>query len=164
MLIRALKSNEVFLHRETRLRALQQAPDAFGQSFDDVACRPISFWVEQTEAVTAPGRNIMFLAREGDAVLGMIYGLRDPTDVRAGRLGGMWVDPLCRCEGVGNALLEAVISWALAQNMTCLGLWVSVPNVTAISFYRLAGFSETDKQGFLNEDRCIQTIEMIYNL
>jgi hypothetical protein len=40
MHVRRLEPHEVSLHRELRLRALQEAPDSFGETFADVVARP----------------------------------------------------------------------------------------------------------------------------
>jgi len=68
--LRRLASHEVAPHRDLRLRALRDAPDSFGETFAAAAVRPISYWEELTRSVTEPGRDVMFLACEGDDVLG----------------------------------------------------------------------------------------------
>jgi hypothetical protein len=52
MHLRRLEPHEVGLHRELRLRALQDAPDSFGETFADVAARPSSYWEDLTRSVT----------------------------------------------------------------------------------------------------------------
>ncbi len=64
MRVRTLEAHEVALHRDVRLRALQEAPDAFGESFADAAARPMSYWDDLTRSVTEPGRHVMFLVCE----------------------------------------------------------------------------------------------------
>jgi RimJ/RimL family protein N-acetyltransferase len=161
MMIRALKSSEVTVHRDVRLRALRESPKAFGQTFDEVDCEPISYWENQTEAVTALGRNVMFLACEGQDVGGMIYGLRDPQDKNSGRIGGMWVAASLRRQGIGRDLLEAVLDWAEGHDLHQVCLWVSIKNTAAINLYRKADFSETGEAATLNKSSAIQTIEMV---
>ena len=55
MHLRRLESYEVDLHREIRLRALQGAPDSFGESYAEVAAMPVSYWQNLTRSVTEPG-------------------------------------------------------------------------------------------------------------
>src|SRR5262249_25375605 len=104
-LTRRLASHEVDLPPALRLRALRDAPDSFGETFAAAAVRPISYWEELTRSVTEPGGDVMFLAYEGDDVLGSAYGLLDRARTDAGRVGGMWVGPDWRRRGVGRALL-----------------------------------------------------------
>ncbi len=88
--IRVLKSHEVDLHRELRLRALRDSPDSFGETSADAAARPAPYWEELTRSVTEPGRHVMFLAYEGERdVLGSTYGLLDQARAGRGRVGGM---------------------------------------------------------------------------
>ena len=121
MHIRKLESHELNLHRGLRLRALRDSPDSFGETFADVVARPTSYWEDLTRSVTEPERHVMFLACEGEHVLGSTYGLLDREQSEAGRVGGMWVDPAWRRRGIGRALLQEVFGWARARGLSCLG-------------------------------------------
>jgi len=121
MHLRRLEPHEVSLHRELRLRALQEAPDSFGETFADVAARPLPYWEDLTRSVTESGRHVMFLAYEGNDVVGSTYGLVDQEN-EAGRVGGMWVEPAWRRRGVGRALLQEVLSRARQHMLRRLGL------------------------------------------
>jgi GNAT superfamily N-acetyltransferase len=100
-----------------RVIALSDAPDSFGETFTDAEVRPISYWEELTRSVTEPGRDVMFLACEGNDVLGSAYGLLDRACSDAGRVGGMWVGRTWRRRGVGRALLQEVISWGRERGL-----------------------------------------------
>ncbi len=164
MKIRSITANEVSVLRDTRLRALRDSPDAFGENFEAIAGRPTSYWNDQSAAVTEPHRNVLFLAFEGGDTLGMIYGLRDPEDKTAGRITGMWVDPSRRRSGIGRALLQAVLDWAITEEFKTVGLWVAVDNQSAIDLYRQAGFVVTEARGRLNEHLAIETLKMVFEL
>ena len=110
MHLRKLESHEVSLHRELRLRALQEAPASFGETFADVVVRPSSYWEDLTRSVTESGGHVMFLASEGDDVVGSTYGLLDRDQSEVGRVGGMWVDPAWRRREIGRALLQEIFS------------------------------------------------------
>jgi ribosomal protein S18 acetylase RimI-like enzyme len=142
-MIRRLEPHEVALHRSVRLRALDDAPDSFGDRFDDISARPPAYWDELTRSVTDPQRHVMFLACSGTAVCGAVYGLVDDHHPDAGRVGGMWVAPESRCRGLGAALLDAVIGWARARGFTRLELSAPSHSPAALALYRRAGFSAT---------------------
>src|SRR5262245_9969845 len=99
MLVRALRPDEIDLHRTVRLDALQDSPASFGEAFADVAARPTAYWEELTRSVTDPERHVMFLACDGGEVLGCVYGLMDRDHEGHGRVGGMWVAPSARRRG-----------------------------------------------------------------
>jgi GNAT superfamily N-acetyltransferase len=150
----------VSLHRQLRLRALQEAPESFGETFADVAARPSSYWEDLTRSVTEPERHVMFLAYEGVDVLGSTYGLRDRDQSEVGRVGGMWVDPAWRRRGVGHALLQEVFGWAREHGLRRLRLWAPAHGVAALSLYRQAGFRETGQHRPLPTNPSLQIVEM----
>ena len=141
--IRRLEPHEFDLHRDVRLRALRDAPDAFGETIAEVEAQPASYWEDLTRSVTEPGRHVMFLACDGDAVCGSVYGLIDREREGAARVGGTWVAPSHRRQGVGRALLDAVISWARERGFGSVRLWAPEASAAAMALYRRAGFSST---------------------
>ncbi|HJY76068.1 MAG TPA: GNAT family N-acetyltransferase [Burkholderiales bacterium] len=126
----------------------------------EVEARPASYWEELTRSVTEPGRHVMFVACEGDAVRGSIYGLRDAEGSAAGRVGGSWVEPPYRRRGIGNALLRAVISWARVERLELLRLWAPAASAGALAFYRQAGFSETGQRRPLPTNAALEVVEL----
>lgn len=164
MQIRTLLPPEIQLHREVRLRALQDAPNSFGEKLEDAKSRPLSYWEDLTRAVTAPGRNVMFLACEEQTVHGMIYGLLDGERHDGGRVGGMWVERAWRRQGFGRAMLDAVIAWAGERNLNRIGLWAPTHSSAAMALYRQAGFHEIGLRRPLPHNPELQIIEMVCEL
>ena len=160
MYLRRLQPHEVSLHRELRLRALQEAPDSFGEPFADVAARPSSYWEDLTRSVTESGRQVMVLAYERIDVLGSAYGLRDRDRSEMGRVGGMWVEPAWRRRGVGRALLKEVFRWAREHGLKRLALWAPSHSPAALALYGQAGFRETGIHRPLPTNPALQILEM----
>lgn len=102
----------------------------------------------------------MFVACEGEAVCGSIYGLRDPERSAGGRVGGSWVEPSYRRRGIGDELLQAVISWARAERFESLRLWAPAASAAALAFYRQAGFSETGQRRPLPANAALEIVEL----
>ena len=94
----------------------------------------------------------------------MIYGLRDPEDKIAGRIGGMWVKPSYRAMGLGRDLLAALLSWGTKQRLDLMALWVSKENFPALELYRKSGFICKARTGLLRNGSKIQTVEMVRSL
>lgn len=161
MRLRKLQPHESSLLRELRLRALQDAPDSFRDTYADAAAQPPSYWKDLARSVTEPGRNAMFLACEvDDEPIGSAFALVDRARSRTGRVGGMWVDPRWRRQGIGNALLQAVIAWARERGFERLVLWCVASAVGPGALYRKAGFRETGIQQQLSEDLPLRVVEM----
>ena len=164
MQLRTLELHEVSLHRELRLRALRDAPDSFGETFAEVAARPLSYWENLTRSVTEPGRHVMFLACEGKVACGSTYGLLDRERSDAGRVGGMWVASSWRRQGIGQTLLQAVFAWARDRKLARLGLWAPARSSAAVALYRQAGFHKTGNRRSLPSETVIEIVEMACQL
>lgn len=160
MRIRKLESHEIALHRELRLRALRDSPESFADTAEEVEQRPSSYWEDLTRSVTEPDRHIMFLAYDGDAVVGSIYGLRDRERRDVARMGGTWVAPSHRRRGVGRELLEAVVSWAREHGFSRLALWAPSANAAALALYRQAGFKNTGRRRPLRNNSPREAVEL----
>lgn len=160
MKIRALEPHEISFHRQLRLRVLNDAPDSFAETAAEAEARPLSYWEELTRSVTEPNRHVMFVAFEGDVILGTTYGLIDHESSDAGRVGGMWVAPSQRRRGVGRALVAAVLAWARGRGLKRVGLWAPAAETAAVALYSRAGFKETGRQGPLPANAALRIIEM----
>jgi GNAT superfamily N-acetyltransferase len=160
MNIRSLQPDEVSLHRELILRALRDSPDSFGHTLAEAEAQPLSYWQTLTRSVTEPDRHVMFVACVDETVCGSIYGLLHRERLEAGRVGGMWVDPAWRRQGIGRALLQAVFAWAHQRNLKQLGLWAPAHSVAAVGLYRQAGFRETGHRRPLPSNSSLQILEM----
>lgn len=147
--VRRAISGEWELVRELRLRALADAPDAFGSTFErerSVGRREWIAWVEGWEGAT----NAMFVAERGDRWIGMAVGSRTGEEDHA-HLYGMWVDPTWRGTGVGARLVEGVLRWARSWGARWVGLGVTETNDGAVGFYEHLGFVDTGERYPLRE-------------
>lgn len=118
--------------RNLRLRALREAPAAFGSRYDDWARAPESRWRDRLAAVPF---NVV-ARRDGDDV-GMASGTIG--DDAGTELISMWVDPVARGSGAAAALIGAVVEWAGEAGRTTY-LMVRSDNARAIAAYARAGF------------------------
>ncbi len=78
------------------------------------------------------------VAEQDGRLVGMVGGdLR--ADKSAVHLVALWVEPAARGRGVGRALVDALVDWALERNAARVELWV-VDDNPAASVYAAAGF------------------------
>ena len=132
MEIQRLGPDEWETFRELRLRALREAPYAFGSRFNDWVQAPESRWRERLTGVP-----LNLVARRADELLGMASGSLNGDD--EAWLISMWVDPAARGSEVAAALIGAVVEWASAAGRSTY-LMVRSDNARAIAAYARAGF------------------------
>jgi GNAT superfamily N-acetyltransferase len=124
--------------RAIRLRALQDAPDAFSSTLEEAAARPPDDWSRQLLELPT------FLAVSNGLDVGMVRCARDGTSIGTAWLISMWVAPEVRRKGVGAALVDAVIAWARSNDVTRLLLDVADQNTSAIALYARKGFARNE--------------------
>ncbi len=126
--------------RDVRLRALEDAPEAFGASLADWsgAGDTAERWRGRLDDVAAN-----FVAYLDDQPVGQVSGAQwddgDQVD-----LISMWVAPEARGLGVGDALVEAVARWGTEVGARSVALMVKVDNDPAIGLYKRHGYRRTD--------------------
>jgi ribosomal protein S18 acetylase RimI-like enzyme len=138
MRIRRLAVPDVAAYRAVRLRALREHPDAFTSSYEEDAVLP----QQVAEARLASSSFAAWGAFEAEALLGIV-GLdreRRAKSRHKGTVIGMYVAPEGRGQGVGRALLDAVVSHARETGLQSLVLTVTEGNVAAQRLYEAAGF------------------------
>ena len=136
MPVRRLTPADATLYRSLRLRALRDHPDAFTSSYEDDRDQPLegaaarlaghAFWgaYERAELV-----GIVGLEREGRA-----------KNRHKATVVGMYVAPESAGQGVGRALMEALVAHARAEGIASLVLTVTAGNAHAQRLYERAGF------------------------
>jgi ribosomal protein S18 acetylase RimI-like enzyme len=133
--IRRLMPADARLYREIRLEALQQAPEAFGSTFEQECSQSLA---QFEEALTKA--DVFGAFRETD-LLGMAGYLTQAGAKQAhkGLLWGMYVRSIARGTGVAKHLVEAVLGHA-RERVELVQLAVVSENEGAQRLYRSCGF------------------------
>jgi GNAT superfamily N-acetyltransferase len=136
--VRRIQPADWRLLREMRLASLQDAPEAFGQRYENAASEPESEWRSAARASSTGDRRAWFIARAGEVDAGLVQARRrPPADCL---VFSMWVAPPGRGGGVGRALISAVADWARGWGGARIVLWVFGANEGAFRFYERLGF------------------------
>ena len=160
MEVRLLTADDAPAFQALRLRALREHPDAFAASVEDAQQEPL----DQVALQLRDGPPLQFAlgAFASDTLVGHTHLARYPgAKLRhKARIGGMYVAPEVRGQGVGAALLEAAIAQAEGLGgIEALTLAVTVGNTVARRLYRAAGFVP-----FGVEPRFIRVDEHYYDI
>ena len=141
-LVRRLRPEEWRELRALRLRALADAPDAFGAILAEEAIEPDASWQHRA---SSPDR-VVIVAEVSGRFVGMASGGRAPFDEPAAGLYSMWVEPAVRGTGVADAIVAAVVEWAREAGYPVLGLGVTTSNARATAFYQRQGFVDSGQR------------------
>lgn len=142
-----MQPDDVDRVRAARLRALADAPDAFGTTLAEDQARPLPEWRARLESSGAA----TYLATRDGHDIGMATGVG--VDDTTAALCGMWVAGESRGSGAADALVHAVIAWARARGCRRVILEVADENARAVQFYARMGFEPTGGTGSLPPPR-----------
>jgi GNAT superfamily N-acetyltransferase len=124
--------------RELRLAALEEDPEAFSTRLADWTGTGDTEERWRWRLATVPYNLIAYA--DGEPV--GIVSATSPVD-RAVTLISMWVAPIARGRGAGDALIQAVLSWARTVGASRVELAVRSANERAISLYVRNGFVDS---------------------
>jgi ribosomal protein S18 acetylase RimI-like enzyme len=156
--LRRVEGGEVALFRSVRLAALQDAPNAFGETLED-AVR--SDWSARVNP--APDRVIYIAVADADPV-GMVFAKCGTGPREAAFIGGMWVHPRYRRRGVGSRLLETAMSFLRLSAQERVALWVMAANADVLRFYESAGFRRTGATSTLRPGSDVPIVQLLRDL
>jgi len=160
MRIREATEDEWERIRDVRLRALRDAPDAYGSTFDREATAVEGDWRSWITGWEGADRQVLFVAEEGDAWRGLALGVRWREHPDPANLYAMWVAPQARRAGVGRALVEAVCAWAEEEGASTVHLCVTDSNEGAAAMYQRCGFVPTGERSALREGSPLEAVHL----
>jgi GNAT superfamily N-acetyltransferase len=156
VLIRPLAVEDVELFRSLRLAALQDSPDAFGETWESARA---SDWSARTASGAACTDRGVFVALAGEEAVGMVF-VRSGTPPAPAFLGGMWVHPQFRRHGVGRALVLRGLAFLRALGQHRVSLWVTEGHSDVLRFYRALGFHESGASASLRAGSSLTITEL----
>ncbi|MCC2632512.1 MAG: family N-acetyltransferase [Ramlibacter sp.] len=136
MLVRMLGPADATLYRSLRLRALREHPDAFTSSYEQDREQPVEAAARRLAAHPFWGA---YHHAELYGFVGLERELR-PKNRHKATVMGMYVAPEVGGQGVGRALLDALIAHARLNGLESLVLTVTDGNERATRLYEAAGF------------------------
>ena len=162
--IRRIGAGEWLELRDLRLRALNDAPDAFTATYQEESNDADAHWSEWATALAEGGSSFGLVAESGGRWIGMAVG--GPHRDFAGEAGlfAMWVDPSARGLGVARALVEGVAAWARTEAFPVIRLRVTVSNDAAVRLYVRCGFSDAGLRLPLRDGSDVMTMSMTMDL
>ena len=144
------------LFKAVRLRALEEAPYAFGSTYAREAALSDAEWRARLKRWDGVG-GVGYLAVESGAACGIAGALVDPAEPARVELVSVWTAPTHRRKGIGRRLTNEVLAWALSREIGEVVLKVTNVNAAAIGLYERLGFQRTGRVGpFANDPRLVE--------
>jgi GNAT superfamily N-acetyltransferase len=142
VLVRGTVADDWQALRDIRLEALQDAPTAFGSTYERETERGEAHWRDR---IARGGTFLAFVPEvTSSEPAGLIGGYQeDPVTVE---LVSMYVRPRARGRSVGEALVATVIAWARNKSAAEVRLWVTETNAPARALYERCGFAPTGER------------------
>jgi ribosomal protein S18 acetylase RimI-like enzyme len=157
--IRPITPLDAFVFKAVRLRALQDAPHAFGSTYTKESQFADSEWLARIERMNGK-RGVGFLAMDGETACGIAGSFLEENDSTRAQLISMWTAPTHRQQGIGRLLINKILNWAHLRNAHTLLLMVTSHNEPAIRFYEGLGFTRTGRTEPYPNDRAVIEYEM----
>ena len=165
--LRRIRSDEGLKLRSLRLRALADAPMAFGSTVTREESFSENVWHERAAGGASGADRVTFIIERAGEWLGLASGIaKDPSNTAdpGPFLVGMFVDSAERGHGLGAALVEAVAGWARSRGAGRLYLWVTSTNAPAIALYSKCEFRRTGDTQPLPHSPSVTEIQMVRDL
>lgn len=159
--LRVAASADWPLYRAVRLRALQDAPDAFGSSHAAEAARADAHWADRVAAAHGSGQDRLLLALRAQAVCGLVWCKLSAAEPGRADLFQMWVEPAARGLGIGGAMLDDVLAWAGRAGASRICLGVTTTNGAAMRLYQRRGFRPAGPTAPLREGSSLRVQPMV---
>ena len=145
--------------RDVRLSALADSPDAFGSTLEREQAFGDTEWQEWARDAAAGTAEILVLAWLETEPVGIVGAFAEEGRDHI-HLIAMWVAPQARRAGVGRALIDAVVAWAVEIGAPAVRLDVADDNVDARHLYDASGFSSTGRTKQYEDRPHLTTIEL----
>ena len=118
----------------------------------EVSAEPLSRVLERV--VADETRGFILLARDGHRMVGVAYAATILSAEHCGLVGWLeelYVTPSLRSQGIGAALLTAVLERARELNVVAIDLEVDAGHRRAESLYRRFGFRRLDRSRWVRK-------------
>jgi ribosomal protein S18 acetylase RimI-like enzyme len=154
--IQPITSENLQIFKAIRLRALEDAPYAFGSTL----AREMAFSDEDWQARLARWNGVAgvgYLAVDAADPCGVAGAIVDPAKPARAQLVSVWTAPTHRRLGVGRKLTQEVLAWAQSRGIGELSLKVTEINAAAIGLYEQLGFTRTGRvEPFANDPTLLE--------
>ena len=150
--------------KSVRLRALADAPEAFGTTWAEALAYPEGEWQARARRFTETPPATGYIAYWNGAPCGMACAYPSEGTPQAAGLTSFWVAPEARGQGIGDTLVAFIADWAAAAGFAMLEADVVEDNHRAIAFYKRMWFQATGQSEPFRGDPSKQIVRLAKTL
>lgn len=162
--IRRFGAGEWREFRALRLRALGDAPLAFGSTLERESAYDEARWRRVAASAAAGVEDVGIVAVAGGQWVGMARGYLGPSDEVEPQtvvwLVGVFVEPAWRGRGIARAVSAEVVDWARQSGVAEVHLHVADWNDAARRTYEALGFEASGATTTLDHEPSVTEFEM----
>jgi ribosomal protein S18 acetylase RimI-like enzyme len=147
------------MFKAVRLRALRDAPMAFGSTYAKESQLTDAEWIKRAAQWNGE-RSVGFLAMDEGDRCGIAASFLDQSDATRAHIVSVWTAPSHRRQGVARLLLQEILGWARRSGAQILQLMVTSNNQSALSSYQGQGFTLTGRTEPYPNDSALIELEM----
>ena len=162
--ITTFQPEEWSLYRETRLRALADAPLAFCQTLADAQQIPDQEWQARLVCDRPDSLHLPIKALWEDAIVGMAWGRINKADPQTAHLFQMWVDSKFRRLGIGKSIMHFFLEWAKTNAASQAQLGVTCRHDAPYQLYQSFGFQPSGEPEAMRDGSAEQFQNMVLAL
>lgn len=138
--IQRIRPDQADVLRGLRLQGLEEAPDAFGGRYAEVAARPGDYWHDHVRRYATSDDSATFVLYRAGKPVGMAGAYLEGGRRDHAFICNMWVEPNYRRGGAGGRLVDTATRWLAEQGAERINAWVIERNEPAMRFYQTLGF------------------------
>ncbi len=162
--IRPLEDIEWDLYKSIRLRSLLDSPDSFSATYEQAVLKTDCEWQRMLEPNGNSAFTLPLVGFVDGVASGIAWGVIHREDDNEAYVYQMWVSSESRGQGLGAALLRAIIDWSIDKSRSHVVLGVTSNNEKAIRFYESVGFKRNGNITPLREGSKLKVLDMTLDL
>jgi GNAT superfamily N-acetyltransferase len=139
-IVRILSRSDWQTYKRLRLQSLADSADAFARTVAEEVNRTDAEWADRLSSDDGSGLNLPLVAEVAGQAVGLTWGRITKASADRAWVYQMWVAPALRGQGIGRALLDAVIAWASEKGAASIDLGVTCGDTPARRLYENARF------------------------
>lgn len=161
--IQRIRPDQADTLRDLRLQGMEEAPDAFGRRYGEIAARSQQYWNDHVAHYANSEDSATFVLTRNGKPVGMAGAYLEGGRCDHAYICNMWVDPAYRRGGGGARLVDTVTRWLAEQGVERINAWVVETNAPALRFYETLGFVRDQHKRLMPGNPEVEEVLLVFD-